>query len=153
MTVDTILYNTKIYFYGDLIDAGIAIDEGKCDVGIVNHYYFGRLIKADPSKKVALFWPNQGENKGGVYIDISGTGILKNAKNKGEAVRFLEWLSSEKAQNLFADSNMEYPVNPNVKPDQLVQSWGDFKHNTEHILQSGKYREEAIRLMNKVNYK
>ena len=115
--------------------------------------WVSNLAEPPFNKEVALFWPNQGENEGGVYIDISGAGILKNAKNKGEAVRFLEWLSSEKAQNLFADSNMEYPVNPNVNPDQLVQSWGDFKHNTEHILQSGKYREEAIRLMNKVNYK
>lgn len=129
-----------------------AINEGKCDVGIVNHYYFGRLIKADPNKKVALFWPNQGENEGGVYIDISGAGILKNAKNKGEAVRFLEWLSSEKAQNFFADSNMEYPVNPNVKPDPQVQLWGDFKQNNENIFHSGENRNEAIELMNRAHY-
>lgn len=129
-----------------------AINDGKCDVGIVNHYYFGRLIKADPSKQVSLFWPNQSESESGVYVDISGAGVLKNAKNKEQAVRFLEWLSSKRAQNLFADSNMEYPVNPNVKPNSQVQSWGDFKQNTENILHSGENRNVAIELMQRANY-
>jgi len=129
-----------------------AINEGKCDVGIVNHYYFGRLLKADPSKQVALFWPNQNENENGVYVDISGAGVLKNANNKGLAIRFVEWLSSEKAQNLFADSNMEYPVNPNVKPNPQVQAWGDFKQNTDNISHSGENRNEAIELMHRAGY-
>lgn len=129
-----------------------AIDEGKCDVGIINHYYLGRLLKADPDKKVSLFWPNQGENEGGVYVDISGAGILKTSKNKDLAVRFLEWLSSEKGQELFAESNMEYPVNPNVKPSPQVQAWGEFKANTDNISQSGKNRHAAVDLMRRVNY-
>lgn len=129
-----------------------AIAEGKCDVGIVNHYYFGRLLKADPEKPVALFWPDQGENEGGVYMDISGAGVLKTSKNKESAIKFLEWLSSEKAQNLFADSNMEYPVNPNVKPDPQVLAWGEFKQNTDNISHSGENRHAAIDLMRRVNY-
>ena len=129
-----------------------AIAEGKCDVGIVNHYYLGRLLKADPNKPVGLFWPNQGENEGGVYVDISGAGVLKNARNKELAIKLLEWLSSEKAQNLFADSNMEYPVNSNVKPNAQVQAWGDFKQNTENISHSGVNRNAAIELMHKAGY-
>ena len=130
----------------------IAIDEGKCDVGIVNHYYLGRLLKADPNKQVGLFWPNQGEKEGGVYVDISGAGVLKSSKNKNLAVKFLEWLSSEKGQGLFAESNMEYPVNQNVKPSPQVQAWGEFKSNSDNISQSGKNRHEAIDLMRRVNY-
>ena len=134
-------------------DVIMAIIERQCDVGIVNHYYYGRLLKRDPTIAVDLFWPNQGEGEGGVYIDISGAGIMKHANNKESAVKLLNWLSSEKAQNLFADSNMEYPVNPNVKPDPLVQAWGDFKPNTDNLSQSGKYRESAIELMQRANYR
>lgn len=138
--------------YGKDNDVIHAIHGGECDVGIVNHYYFGRLLKADPSKQVALFWPNQKENENGVYVDISGAGVLRNANNKGLAVKFLEWLSSEQAQNLFADSNMEYPVNPDVKPNSQVQAWGDFKQNTENISHSGENRNTAIELMHRAGY-
>ena len=133
-------------------DVIIAINDEKCDVGVVNHYYLGRMLKVDPNKPVGLFWANQGENEGGVYVDISGAGVLKSSKNKELAIKLLEWLSSDKAQNLFADSNMEYPVNPNVKPNSQVQAWGNFKQNTENISQSGKNRHAAIDLMRRVNY-
>ena len=132
-------------------DVIMAIMDEQCDVGIVNHYYLARMLKKK-AIPVDLFWPNQGENESGVYVDISGAGIMKNARNKELAVKLLNWLSSEKAQNLFADSNMEYPVNPNVKPNALVQVWGDFKQNTENISQSGKNRDTAIELMQRARY-
>jgi iron(III) transport system substrate-binding protein len=136
-------------------DVIMAIAEKQCDVGIVNHYYLGRMLKRNPNIPVDLFWPNQGEGEGegGVYVDISGAGVMKNAKNKDLAVKLLNWLSSEKAQNLFADSNMEYPVNPSVKPNPQVQAWGDFKQNTENIIHSGKNLDTAIELMQRVNYR
>lgn len=131
----------------------MAIMDGQCDVGIVNHYYLARMLKKKPSIPVGLFWPNQGETEGGVIVDISGAGIMKNAKNKEHAVKLLNWLSSEKAQKLFADSNMEYPVKPNVEPNAQVQAWGDFKQNTDNISQSGKNRDTAIELMNRAEYR
>jgi iron(III) transport system substrate-binding protein len=130
----------------------MAIADGQCDIGIVNHYYLARILKKKSNLPVDLFWPNQGENEGGVYVDISGAGIMKYARNKELAVKLLNWLSSEKAQSLFAGSNMEYPVNPNVKPSFLVQTWGDFKQNTDNISQSGKNRDTAIELMQKAKY-
>lgn len=130
-----------------------AISSGTCDVGLVNHYYLGRILKRDPNIPVGLFWPNQGENEGGVFVDISGAGILKNAKHKDNAVKLLEWLSSDAAQNLFADSNMEYPVNPHIEPNEIVKVWGAFKQNTDNVSQAGKNREAAIKLMDRVGYK
>lgn len=130
-----------------------AIIEGQCDVGIVNHYYLGRMFRRDPDIPVNLFWPNQGETEEGVYVDISGAGVLKYAKNKETAIIFLNWLSSEEAQNLFANINMEYPVNPDVEPYSLLQIWGSFKQNTDNISQSGKNRNTAIELMKRANYK
>jgi iron(III) transport system substrate-binding protein len=68
-------------------------------------------------------------------------------------VKFIEWLSSEKAQNLFADVNMEYPANPKVKPDAAVAAWGSFKQDTINVAQAGKLQSAAVKLMDRAGYK
>jgi iron(III) transport system substrate-binding protein len=128
----------------------LAISAGQCDVGIVNSYYYGRLMKKNPDYPLALFWPDQ--DGAGVHLDISGAGVTSHTDDRAEAVRFLVWLTSEKAQRLFADSNMEYPVNPSVKPHPDVAAWGDFKPCSSHISGSGEFREEAERLMERTRY-
>ena len=83
-----------------------AIIAGQGDVGIVNTYYYGRLAKKDPTIPIGLFWPNQ--SSGGAHVNVSGAGVVAASKNKAAAVDFLEWLSAKKAQQIFADVNMEY---------------------------------------------
>lgn len=75
-----------------------AIAAGQCDVGIVNTYYFGRLIEKNPKLPLALFWPNQSAN--GVHVNVSGAGLTKYAKHPAAATKLLEWLSFKQAQNL-----------------------------------------------------
>ncbi|MBW2064699.1 MAG: extracellular solute-binding protein [Deltaproteobacteria bacterium] len=128
-----------------------AIAAGQGDVGIVNTYYFGRLIRKNPDLPLAIFWPNQ--EGSGVHVNISGAGVVKYSKAKEEAIEFLEWLSSEKAQKLFADSNMEYPANPKVPPHPIVASWGRFKQNSMNLAKAGEYQARAIRLMDRAGYK
>lgn len=124
---------------------------GKCDVTIVNSYYYGRLIEKDPSLPLAIFWPNQSGS--GVHVNISGAGITKNAKNKHAAIMLLEFLSSSKAQNLFADVNMEYPANPKIKPDSAVMKWGSFKQNKMNVVAAGELQTEAVKLMDRSGYR
>ncbi len=128
-----------------------AIAAGLGDVGIVNTYYYGRLIKKSPDLPLAIFWPNQ--QVSGVHVNISGAGVTRHAKNRDGAVRFLEWLSSPDAQNLFADVNMEYPVNLEVKPNAVVASWGAFKQNTINLEKAGALQGDAIKLMDRAGYK
>jgi len=128
-----------------------AVAAGLGDVGIVNTYYFGRLMKKKPDLPLALFWPNQ--SSGGTHVNVSGAGVTTHAKNPGEAIKFLEWLSSEKAQNLFADVNMEYPVNSSNNPHPTVQKWGDFKQNMMNVSLAGSLQRQAIILMDKAGYK
>ncbi|MBL7048257.1 MAG: Fe(3+) ABC transporter substrate-binding protein [Nitrospira sp.] len=127
-----------------------AILAGQCDAAIVNTYYFGRLLKQDPQLPLKLFWPDQ--QGSGVHVNVSGAGVTKYAKNRDEAVKLLVWLSSAKAQNLFADSNMEYPVNPAVKPHPDVAAWGDFKKNIINVSEAGELQTEAIKLMDRARY-
>ncbi len=124
---------------------------GQGDVGIVNTYYFGRLLKENPELKLALFWP--GQNSTGVHVNVSGAGVTKYAKHPQAAIKFLEWLSSEKAQNLFADANMEYPVNQKVSPHPYVAAWGTFKASEQNLANAGKLQNQAIQLMDRTDYR
>lgn len=124
---------------------------GKCDVTLVNTYYFGRLMSKDPNLPLAVFWPNQ--QGSGVHVNISGAGITKYGRNEKAAIRLLEFLSSAKAQNLFADLNMEYPANPSIKPDAFVASWGDFKQNPMNLSKAGELQTAAVKLMDRAGYK
>ncbi len=128
-----------------------AIAAGQCDVGLANTYYFGRLIEKKPGLPLAIFWANQKDN--GVHVNVSGAGIVKHAKNEKEALRLLEWLSSEKAQNLFADVNLEYPVNPAIKPDAVVAAWGAFKQSPMNLAKAGELQAQAVKLMDRAGYK
>ncbi|MFC1748405.1 Fe(3+) ABC transporter substrate-binding protein [Pseudomonadota bacterium] len=128
-----------------------AVAAGQCDVGIANTYYYGRLLKKEPNTPLKLFWPNQDGN--GVHVNISGAGITKHAGNEKGALALLEWMSSTKAQNLFADGNMEYPANASVKPSAVVAGWGDFKGNQINVAKAGELQVESVKLMDRAGYK
>ncbi|HUF19978.1 MAG TPA: extracellular solute-binding protein, partial [Burkholderiales bacterium] len=128
-----------------------AIAAGRCDVGIANTYYFGRLIQGSPNLPLALFWPNQAG--AGVHVNVSGAGVTRHAKNRDGAIRLLEWLSSARAQNLFADANLEYPVNPAVQPDPLVARWGSFKQNQINVARAGELQAAAVMMMDRAGYR
>ncbi|MCA1926304.1 MAG: extracellular solute-binding protein [Thiobacillus sp.] len=132
-----------------------AVAAGQCDVTIVNTYYFGRLMDKNPTLPLAIFWPNQALNNkaAGVHVNVSGAGVTKFAKNPAGAQKLIEWLSSDKAQNLFADANMEYPVNPKVKPDARVAAWGSFKPNLINVKAAGSLQARAVKLMDRAGYK
>ena len=128
-----------------------AVSAGQCDVAIVNTYYFGRLQKKDPDINMALFWPNQ--DSSGVHVNVSGAGITANAPHKQEAIKLIEWLASGEAQGLFAELNMEYPVNTSVPASSTVKQWGEFKADDINLSEAGRLQAQAVRLMDKAGYK
>lgn len=136
-------------------DSGVlkAIAAGQCDVGIVNTYYLGRMLKKNPNFPVGLFWANQQDR--GVHVNISGAGVTRYGKNRQNAIRLLEFLASEEAQNLFADENMEYPVNTKSAPSsQIVSWWGErFKMDSINLTYAGIYQRRASKLMKEVGYR
>lgn len=132
-----------------------AVAAGQCDVTIVNTYYYGRLMEKQPNLPLGIFWPNQAlKNKAaGVHVNISGAGVTRHAKNPAGAQKLIEWLSSDQAQNLFADVNLEYPVNPKVAPDKTVAAWGGFKQNLINVKEAGSLQAKAVKLMDRAAYK
>ena len=128
-----------------------AIVAGQCDVGIVNTYYFGRLLKETPDIPLALFWADQ--QGSGVHVNVSGAGITRHTDNRQGALKLLEWLSSSEAQQEFAAVNLEYPPNPSVSMDPLVAAWGQFDQNLINVSRAGELQAASVRLMDRAGYR
>jgi iron(III) transport system substrate-binding protein len=141
--------------FADDTKAMEAVANRQCDVTVVNTYYFGRLMEKSPKLPLAIYWPNQNltGKDAGVHVNVSGAGVTRHAKNAAGAQKLIEWLSSERAQNLYADSNLEYPVNPRVKPDAQVAVWGSFKPNLINVKDAGSLQTQAVKLMDRAGYK
>jgi len=132
-----------------------AIAAGQCEVGIVNSYYYARLLVEDASigDKVHLFWANQGPGEGGVHVNLSGGGVARHAKNPEGAQKLLEWLASSEAQSGYTHGTYESPVNPAVEADEIVQSWGAYVPSALNAADIGARQAEAIRLLDRVGYR
>ena len=108
--------------YGGDRDQIKAIASGQCDITVANTYYLANMLNSknekdrNAAKKVSLFWPNQ--NTFGTHINLSGAGIIKDSKNYDNAVLFLEFLSSQKAQEIYTKKINEYSIRKDVEPSK-----------------------------------
>jgi iron(III) transport system substrate-binding protein len=131
-----------------------AIAAGQCDIGIGNTYYIGQMMN-DPEQKPAaeavriVFPVFEGA---GAHLNVSGVAMTKAAPNKEAALRFMEWLSSDEAQRIYAETNHEFPVKPGVARSELVQSWGEFTPDTIPLTELARLRPEALKLIEEVNF-
>jgi iron(III) transport system substrate-binding protein len=128
-----------------------AIAAGQCDVGLTNTYYLGRIVAKDPSFPVAPFWANQQTT--GTHINISGAGVTAHSKNRADAIKLIEFLTSPEAQQLFADSNFEYPANPQAAVSPILAKWGKFKQDDTNVAAAGEFQAAATRLADRAGYK
>ena len=129
-------------------DQARAVAAGIADVAIMNTYYIGKLASSSDSKdrkvveKVGVFFPNQ---KGrGTHINISGAGVTKSSKNKENAIKFIEYLSSSEAQDVFGSVNYEYPVKIENNKSDLLNSWGPFKSDKLNLSILGKPKSTLL---------
>ena len=110
------------------------IVSGECDIAMSNTYYFARAIRRDVSgvsediDTIGWVFPNQ--NDIGAHMNISGAGVAANAPNYDNAVKFLEYLASEQAQEYFSAGNDEYPAVPGVALAPSVAELGFFRADT-----------------------
>jgi iron(III) transport system substrate-binding protein len=138
-------------------DQAKAVVAGEADVAIMNTYYVGLMANSeDPeevkvAENIGVFFPNQETT--GTHINVSAIAVTKHAKNADNAVKFIEFLSSEEAQGKFAEVNYEYPANPNVEAAELLKSWGDFKEQDINLSILGQNQQQAIKIFNEVSWK
>ena len=135
-----------------------AIHEGECEIALINNYYFGKLkFSEDPEQRkwaesVRLVFPNQAEGDRGAHVNISGGGIAKFSKNKEEAQKLLEFLTSEKAQKLYGEINFEYPANLKIEPGDELKSWGSFREDTLPIIKIAELAPDAQKIIDRVGW-
>src|SRR5690606_28009989 len=134
-----------------------AVVAGEGDLAIVNTYYIGMLANSDNpeerkvAESVGIYFPNQETT--GTHVNVSGAGVAKHAPNKENAVKFIEFLISEEAQRIFASSNYEYPVNPNVEVSETLMNWGTFKEDTINLSLLGENNKNAVILFDEAGWK
>jgi iron(III) transport system substrate-binding protein len=131
-----------------------AIKEGLCDVSLGNSYYYGAML-SEPEQKpwaeaVNIIFPNQ-DNRG-AHVNVSGVAMAKYAPNHDSALALIDYLTGTEAQQIYAEVNFEYPVKEGVKPSALVSSWGDFKKDEVPLTETAKYRNAAVKLLDRVDF-
>ena len=133
-----------------------AIFEGQCDIAIMNHYYYGKMLFSDKEEQrdwanaIQLVFTNQDDR--GTHVNISGGGLAKHSPNRDHAVRFLEFLTSPTAQQLYGEVNFEYPVNPAVSPGGVLASWGDFKRDDLAIEKLAELAPQAQMIIDRTGW-
>ena len=131
-----------------------AIHQGLCDVSLGNSYYFGNMLIDEKQKVwadgVNINFPNQ--NNRGSHVNISGMGMAKFSPHVENAKLLMEFLVSTQAQEMYAETNMEYPVREGVKLSTLVASWGEFKADSLSLEAIGKNRRAALKLLDKAQF-
>lgn len=127
---------------------------GECDISVGNTYYIGQML-ADPeqaawAQSVNVNFPTF--ESGGSHMNISGMAMTKAAPHKAEALQLMEWLSSDEAQRIYAETNYEFPVKEGVARSELVQSWGEFVPDSLPLAQVAAKRAEALKLIETVDF-
>lgn len=132
------------------------VARNECDIAIANSYYYGMLsvsnkqIDRDAYHNVGIFFPQT--DKLGTHVNISGAALTSSAKNKINAIKFIEFLTTPSAQEIYANSNYEYPIRVDMKAGSLLESWGKISSDTISVRQLSRYHEQANAIIQKSNW-
>ena len=131
-----------------------AIAAGECDIALGNTYYIGQMLanpeEKDAAEQVSIIFPTF--EGGGTHLNISGVAMTKSAPNRENALKFMEWLASDEAQRIYAETNYEFPVKPGVERSDLVKSWGEFTPDATPLADIAKARAAALKIMETVDF-
>jgi iron(III) transport system substrate-binding protein len=131
------------------------IAAGKCDIGIGNTYYWALMNNVDADKKP---WADATKvilptfTGGGTHVNLSGVLLAKNAPNKANAMKLIEWLVEEKAQHIYADMNYEYPVRAGVNVNPTIAGYGTLNPDAMPIAKIAENRKAASTLVDKTGF-
>jgi iron(III) transport system substrate-binding protein len=136
-------------------DVAKDIAAGVCDVGIANTYYVGLMLNGTEEQRawaeaIKVVMPTF--EGGGTHINISGVVLARNAPNKDNAVKLMEWLVSDPAQRLYASMNYEYPVADGVPLDPTVASWGELQPDDLALSEIAANKQKAAEIVDRVAF-
>lgn len=133
-----------------------AVALGECEVSIVNTYYLARYLASSEAadnelfNSIGIIFPDQGGN--GTHVNISGAGVLKHAPNRENAIKFIEYLTEESAQQYFANGNNEYPAVETVEASSAVEAMGDFEESQLNVAELGINQTEAVKVFDRAGW-
>lgn len=132
-----------------------SVAAGECRIAVVNSYYLARYAGGDETEKavfdaLGVIFPDQDGR--GTHINLSGAGVLANAPNRDNAIRFLEYLTSERAQRYLADGNNEYPAAKDMAANSSVEQLGAFKPDTLNAAEIGRGQAAAVRVFDRAGW-
>jgi iron(III) transport system substrate-binding protein len=136
-----------------------SVATGECAVAVSNSYYLARLLGSDKveernlvKQRIGIVWPNQDGH--GTHINVSGGGLVKTAKNRAAAIKFLEYLASDEAQRHFAEANNEYPAVPTVKfANEELTAMGSYKADRLALPAIAQELAKAQKLLDRAGYR
>jgi len=133
------------------------IASGECDIAMSNTYYFARALrKGDdqitPEQLENIGWVFPNQNDIGAHMNISGGGVAANAPNRENAVKFLEYLASDQAQEYFSAGNDEYPAVPGVALSESVAKLGIFRPDTIDLSEIAANVADAVEVLNATDW-
>lgn len=130
---------------------------GECDIAISNTYYFARALRtevdglgAEALENIGWIFPAQ--NAEGAHMNLSGAGVAANAPNRDNAIKFLEYLASDQAQEYFSAGNDEYPAVPGVGLSPSVAAMGLFRADAVDLSEVAKNLPQAQIIFNQVGW-
>jgi iron(III) transport system substrate-binding protein len=131
------------------------ITAGKCDIGLGNTYYWALMLNREPDKKAwadatKVILPTFAD--GGTHVNVSAVVLTKNAPNKANAMKLIEWLVSEPAQRIYADMNFEYPVRSGIPLNATIAAYGALKPDPVAIAKIAEHKSAAAKLVDKVGF-
>lgn len=133
------------------------IISGECEISVANTYYFARSIRRDvkglSAKRDMIGWIFPSQNEEGAHMNLSGGGVAAHAPNRDNAIRFLEYLASDQAQEYFSAGNDEYPAVPGVALSPSVAALGFFKPDDVNLSAVAKNLPIAQQIFNQVGWK
>jgi iron(III) transport system substrate-binding protein len=136
-----------------------AVAAGVGRLAIANTYYLARFgASSNPQEKalyerIGVIFPNQGAGDRGTHVNVSGAGVVRSSANKAVALRFIEYLSSQRAQEMFANGNFEYPVVAGIAAHPALTALGSFRADQLNAQRYGALAPEALRIMQRAGWR
>ncbi len=130
---------------------------GECDIAIGNTYYMGKM-QTNTKKPEQQKWADSvrivfpGTEGRGTHVNLSGMVMAKHAPNRDNALKLMEFLSSDDAQKIYADVNFEYPVKPGIAWSDRVKSWGEFKADSISLAKVAELSALASEIVDQVQF-
>jgi iron(III) transport system substrate-binding protein len=134
-----------------------ALAAGEGDVAVANHYYYVRMLMGDKEAdqaaagKIRLIFPDQDGR--GTHVNVSGIGVVKTAPNRDNAIKLIEFLTTEKAQKMWALDNYEFPAVKGIELTPELADLGEFKTDPLNASELGENNRDAVRVMDRAGWR